>query len=251
MATTMNEEEEKELELLYECEEMARVNQALKEAQGLVFDCDGTLLDTMPIYFQSWSRACGELGLSLPIERFYSFAGVPVHDIFQTLIDEQLSCDTTITADYCEQVKRRHHDDLEKEGLVAGPIDIVVDLARRYHGKIPMAVASSGWRDHVIDGLERNGLLHLFDTVVTTEDGAVQSPKPAPDIFLVAAQRIGVCPTKCIGFEDADLGMQAVKTANYLYASDVRLMHMYPRNVEKRNSTISDNEEKENGDDAS
>jgi beta-phosphoglucomutase-like phosphatase (HAD superfamily) len=96
-----------------------------------------------------------------------------------------------------------------------------------------------------------NGLLHLFDTVVTTEDGAVQSPKPAPDIFLVAAQRIGVCPTKCIGFEDADLGMQAVKTANYLYASDVRLMHMYPRNVEKRNSTISDNEENENGDDAS
>mmetsp|Transcript_7547 Transcript_7547/g.13855 ORF Transcript_7547/g.13855 Transcript_7547/m.13855 type:complete len:248 (-) Transcript_7547:61-804(-) len=247
----MNEEEEKELELLYECEDMARVNQALKEAQGLVFDCDGTLLDTMPIYFQSWSRACDELGLSLPIERFYSFAGVPVHDIFQTLIDEQLSGDKIITADYCEQVKRRHHDDLEKEGLLAGPIDIVVDLARRYHGKIPMAVASSGWRDHVIDGLERNGLLHLFDIVVTTEDGAVQSPKPAPDIFLVAAQRIGVCPTKCIGFEDADLGMQAVKTANYLYASDVRLMHMYPRNVEKRNSTISDNEEKENGDDAS
>lgn len=202
----------------------------------------------MPIYFQSWSRACRELDLSLPIERFYSFAGVPVHDIFQTLIDEQLSSDTTITADYCEQVKRRHHDDIEKEGLVAGPIDIVVDLARRYHGKLPMAVASSGWRDHVLDGLERNGLLHLFDTVVTTEDDAVHSPKPAPDIFLVAAQRIGVCPTKCIGFEDADLGMKAVKSANYHYASDVRLMHMYPRNVEKRNSTISDDdEEKKSG----
>lgn len=238
-------EESEELEPLYHCLEMERVTNALKTAQGLVFDCDGTLLDTMPIYFQSWSRACDELNLSLPIERFYSFAGVPVKDIFQTLIDEQLGDDTQITAEYCEEVKRRHHDEIEKEGLVAGPIDIVVNLARKYHGKLPMAVASSGWRDHVLDGLTRNGILHLFDAVVTTDDDAVQNPKPAPDIFLVAAQRIGVCPTKCIGFEDADLGMQAVETAKYLYASDVRLMHMYPRNVERRNSALSNNEDQE------
>jgi len=247
---TPEEEESKELDALYHCEEMKRVEEALKTAEGLVFDCDGTLVDSMPLYYQSWSRACKELGLVLSVERFYSFAGVPVKDIFQTLIDEQLADDSPNkpTAEYCEEVKRRHHNDIEKEGLVAGPIDIVVDLARKHHGKLPMAVASSGWRDHVLDGLQRNGILHLFDAVVTADDTAVKNPKPAPDIFLVAAERIGVSPQQCIGFEDADLGMAAVKSANFQYASDVRLMHMYPRNVERRNSQLSDGEDNKQSD---
>lgn len=219
-----------------------------------MFDCDGTLLDTMPLYYESWSRSCEELGLKFPIERFYSLAGVPVKDIFQTLIDEQVhwSCGekqneicsddsdkttSVLTAEYCEEVKRRHHADIEAEGWIAGPIDVVVRIARQYHGKIPMAVASSGWRDHVITGLERAGILHLFDAVVTSDDDAVQKPKPSPDIYLVAAERMGVCPTKCVGFEDADFGIQALRKAGYLYVSDVRRFYMYPRNMEIRVSS--------------
>jgi len=216
------------------CPETARLESVLSRAKGLVFDCDGTLLDTMPIYYESWSRACDEVGLTFSSERFYSYAGRTVHDIFQTLIDEQLPADTTITASHCEDVKRRHHDALEVEGRFAGPIDVVVDIAFRYKGKLPMAVASSGWRDHVIGGLERVGILHLFDAVVTACDDEVTNPKPAPDIFLVAAKRIGVEPNDCIGFEDADLGIEAVRDAGYLYACDVRNLHMYPRNIEKR-----------------
>lgn len=212
----------------------------------------------MPLYYESWKRACDEVGLDFPIDRFYAFAGRPVGDIFQTLIDEQLGSASSsdeietnkghelasetprkITAEYCESVKRRHHAELEAEGRTAGPVDVVVDIAMNYHGKIPMAVASSGWRDHVISGLERVGILHLFDTVVTADDNEVQNPKPAPDIFLVAARRLGVSPTKCIGFEDADLGMQALKSAKFGYASDVRLLFMYPRNIERRISQMS------------
>jgi beta-phosphoglucomutase-like phosphatase (HAD superfamily) len=216
------------------CPETARLEAVLPRAKGLVFDCDGTLLDTMPIYYESWSRACDEVGLAFPIERFYSYAGRTVHGIFQTLIDEQLPADTAITASHCEDVKRRHHDALEAEGRCAGPIDVVVDIAVRYKGQIPLAVASSGWRDHVIKGLERVGILDLFDAVITACDDEVARPKPAPDIFLVAARRIGVDPSECIGFEDADLGMDAVRSAGFLYASDVRTLHMYPRNIEKR-----------------
>ena len=216
------------------CPETARLESVLPGAKGLVFDCDGTLLDTMPIYYESWSRACDEVGLTFSSDRFYSYAGRTVHDIFQTLIDEQLPADTTITASHCEAVKRRHHDVLEAEGRFAGPIDVVVDIAFRYKGKLPMAVASSGWRDHVIGGLERVGMLHLFDAVVTACDDEVHNPKPAPDIFLVAAKRIGIEPKDCIGFEDADLGIEAVRDAGYLHACDVRNLHMYPRNVEKR-----------------
>ena len=85
-------------------------------------------------------------------------------------------------------------------------------------------------------GLERIGILHLFDTIVTADEEEVERGKPHPDIFLVAAQRLGVDAVHCIGFEDADLGIQALESANYMYPSDVRLMHMYPRNVERRES---------------
>jgi beta-phosphoglucomutase-like phosphatase (HAD superfamily) len=217
-----------------DCEESRRLKEAIASAHGLVFDCDGTLLDTMPIYYQSWKRSCDEVGLHFPVERFYAKAGAPVKDIFQMLIDEQMPASGKLTAEYCEEVKRRHHAQIEADGQLAGPIDVVVDICKRFHGTMPMAVASSGWRDHVLSGLERIGILHLFDVVVTACDDGVKKGKPAPDIFLVAAERLGVCPTKCIGFEDADFGMQALKDAKYHYASDVRLMHMYPRNVEKR-----------------
>jgi beta-phosphoglucomutase-like phosphatase (HAD superfamily) len=124
---------------------------------------------------------------------------------------------------------------------VAGPIDAVVEIACRYHGKVPMAVASSGWRDHVLKGLERIGILHLFDTVVTADEEEVKRGKPHPDIFLVAAKRLGVDPAYCIGFEDADFGIQALNSAGYMYSSDVRLLQRYPRYVEKRMQTESSN----------
>ena len=216
------------------------LEKALEQACGLVFDCDGTLIDTMPIYYISWELTCKDVGLdNFPIERFYENAGRPVDVIFQMLIDEKQKeqgkeWPNHITATYCENMKKAHHAKLEKEGKVAGPIDVVVDIVKRFHGKIPMAVASSGWRDHVLKGLERVGILHLFDAVVTADQPEVERPKPHPDMFLVAAKKIGVPPSKCIGFEDADLGMQAIKSAGFSYASDVRLLHMYPRNVEKR-----------------
>ena len=210
------------------------------QIRGLVFDCDGTLLDTMPIYYESWRRTCDEIGLlhRFPVDRFYCLAGKTVEDIFQLLLDEAAAdndiLNRNISAKECEVLKRRHHHDIEKEGKVAGPIDVVVDIVRKYHGKMPMAVASSGWRDHVLTGLERNGILHLFDAVVTADEVEVKRPKPAPDIFIEAARRLNVCPTKCVGFEDADLGMEAIRSAKFGLAVDVREFYIYPRNIEKR-----------------
>ena len=215
------------------CQETAKLETVLPQAKALVFDCDGTLLDTMPIYYESWKRTCDEVGLSFSMDRFYSTAGMPVIDIFEVIIEEQGKTDS-LCAKECERKKKQHHADVEAEGRVAGPIDVVVDIATKHHGKIPMAVASSGWRDHVLTGLERVGILNLFDTVVTADEDEVEKGKPHPDIFLVAAKRLGVDPKGCIGFEDADFGIQAVNSASYLFAMDVRLMTMYPRNVEKR-----------------
>jgi len=90
----------------------------------------------------------------------------------------------------------------------------------------------------VLEGLKRAGIEHLFDSIVTTDDPDVKRPKPHPDIFLVAAERIGVRPEGCVGFEDADFGIRSLVSARFLYACDVRMLHMYPRNVERRLSEV-------------
>ena len=83
-------------------------------------------------------------------------------------------------------------------------IDCVVKIALQYYKKIPMAVASSGFRSHVMQSLESNGIAHLFDAIVTAED--ITRPKPHPEIFLLAAKKINCDPSKCRGFEDGEAG---------------------------------------------
>jgi len=101
------------------------------------------------------------------------------------------------------------------------PIEAIVRIAREHHGKIPMAVASGGSRRVIEHVLARVGLLRLFDAVVTNED--IVNQKPAPDIFLEAARRIGVAPQHCRAYEDTDLGMQAIRAAG-MEAVDVRVL---------------------------
>ncbi|HXG49584.1 MAG TPA: HAD-IA family hydrolase, partial [Methylomirabilota bacterium] len=100
-----------------------------------------------------------------------------------------------------------------------GPVDVVVRIAREHHGRIPMAVASGGIKPIIDKVLAHLGIRAWFQAVVTSED--VQRQKPAPDIFLEAARRLGVAPELCVGYEDTDLGMQAIRAAG-MKAVDVR-----------------------------
>jgi HAD superfamily hydrolase (TIGR01509 family) len=99
----------------------------------------------------------------------------------------------------------------------------VVEIAKANYGKIPMAVASGGTQKVICDVLEHLKIRHLFVAVVTSE--MVKNQKPAPDIFLEAARRIGVDPKLCRGYEDTDLGMQAIRDAG-MDAVDVRAYTM-------------------------
>jgi len=102
-----------------------------------------------------------------------------------------------------------------------GPIHAVVEVARENYGKIPLAVASGGVLPIIEAVLVHLGIRNLFETVVTSE--AVKNQKPAPDIFLEAARRIGVAPEFCRAYEDTDLGVQAIRAAG-MEAVDVRLL---------------------------
>jgi HAD superfamily hydrolase (TIGR01509 family) len=92
------------------------------------------------------------------------------------------------------------------------PVKPVADFARSMHGKLPMSVAS-GSEEHIVRGcLSANDLLHLFDDIIITPR-LVAHGKPAPDMFLLAAQRMGLAPKDCLVLEDGQSGIDAAKAA--------------------------------------
>ena len=183
--------------------------------KGLIFDCDGTLADTMPLHWRAWSLITQRHNLHFPEDRFYSLGGVPSRDILKMLAQEQGR-----SLDHIAVAHEKEEAYLPLMGQVE-PIHAVVEIAKANHGKIPMAVASGGTQRIICDLLEHLKIRHLFAAVVTSE--MVTNQKPAPDIFLEAARRIGVDPKFCRGYEDTDLGMQAIRSAG-MDAVDVRIM---------------------------
>ncbi len=183
---------------------------------GLIFDCDGTLADTMPLHWRAWRELASRHGLDFPETRFYGLGGVPTRDILKLLAQEQNRPDIDPIA------LAREKEDLYLHFLPeVGPVEEVVAIAREHRGRIPMAVASGGSRHAIRHILEHLEILDWFDAVVTNED--VTRQKPAPDIFLEAARRIRVEPTRCRAFEDTNLGMQAIRAAG-MDAVDIRFM---------------------------
>lgn len=185
------------------------------QIKGLIFDCDGTLADTMPLHWRAWQAVTQRHELHFPEDRFYSLGGVPSRDILKMLAMEQgRSLDHIAVAHEKEEAYMPLMTTVE-------PIHAVVEIARNNFGKIPMAVASGGTQPIIVGVLEHLKIRHLFDAVVTSE--MVVNQKPAPDIFLEAARRIGVEPQFCRAYEDTDLGMQAIRSAG-MSAVDVRTM---------------------------
>jgi beta-phosphoglucomutase family hydrolase len=181
--------------------------------QALIFDCDGTLADSMPLHWRAWQAVTSRHGLTFEEERFYSLGGVPSRDILAMLNREQgLNLDPHALA---------REKEAEYLPLIAQvePVNAVVGIAREHHGKLRMAVASGGTKRIILQVLDHLDIRRLFDAVVTSED--VQRQKPAPDIFLEAARQLGVPPKNCRAYEDTDLGMDAIRAAG-MEAVDVR-----------------------------
>jgi beta-phosphoglucomutase family hydrolase len=181
--------------------------------RGIIFDCDGTLADTMPLHWLAWQTISKRYGLHFPEDRFYSLGGVPTREILKMLAEEQ-----GVTLDHLKAAHEKENAYLPLMSQVE-PIHAIVDIAREHYGRIPLAVASGGTQPIILQVLEHLKIRHYFDAVVTSEQ--VTNQKPAPDIFLEAARRIGIEPQFCRGYEDTDLGMQAIRAAG-MQAVDVR-----------------------------
>jgi len=183
--------------------------------KGIIFDCDGTLADTMPLHWRAWQAIAARHRFNFPIDRFYSLGGIPSRDILKLLSAEQ-----GLVLDHLAVAREKEAEYLPLIAQVE-PINAVVGVARENHGKLPMAVASGGTHRIIEQVLGHLDIRDLFQAVVTSED--VTRQKPAPDIFLEAARRLGVPPQFCRAYEDTDLGLQAIRAAG-MQAVDVRTL---------------------------
>ncbi len=185
-----------------------------QEFEALIFDCDGTLSDSMPLHYVAWHETLASYGIGFSEQRFYEMGGMPSAQIIRILSEEQsVTVDAILVA-------------IEKEAAFAAMVDRVepchhvCQIARSHHRRLPMAVASGSDRDIVQKQLVALELDSLFDAIVAAED--TQRHKPHPDVFLEAARRLGVNANRCLVFEDSPLGMQAAAAAG-MQAIDVRL----------------------------
>lgn len=183
------------------------------DTEALLFDCDGTLVNSMPIHIDAWQVTLADYNVELPRSFIDDRAGIPTITIVEQMnVEFGVSLDPVQVVDEKEARFLARLDELE-------PIDTVMATALHHHGKLPMAVASGSVRKVVHLSLEKVGALHLFPVVVTADDPV--AAKPSPDIFLEAARQLEVEPSRCHVFEDGDQGIIAARSAGMTW-TDVR-----------------------------
>ncbi|MFA5658728.1 MAG: HAD family phosphatase, partial [Oscillospiraceae bacterium] len=154
------------------------------KTKALIFDCDGTLVDSMPVHTEAWKIAITANGGKFDFDFFDSVKGMKSGDII-VLYNETFGTDLIPS----EVIKIKHKIFKEKLYLIQ-PIEPVVKVARDNYKKMPMAVVSGGSKKNVIAELEHTGIIDLFDLILTADDDF--KPKPAPDLFLQAAKVLNI-----------------------------------------------------------
>lgn len=173
--------------------------------RAYLFDCDGTIVDSMPLHYIAWKRALAEWNCVFEEKLFYSWGGKPVRKIVADLNEiHGLQMPVEELANIKESY---YHEQLPQ--LKAIPE--VLEHIEAQHGRIPFAVVSGSRRNSVVGSLTALNLLDKFDTLVCAED--YTHGKPAPDAFLLAADRLGMAPKDCLVFEDTEMGIQAATAA--------------------------------------
>jgi len=170
-----------------------------------LFDCDGTIADSMPLHYIAWSQALAEHGCAFPEDLFYAWGGRPIDEIIASL-NEMHSLHMPV-AEVALRKEALYFDLLTQ--LKAVPE--VLEHIHHSHDRIHFAVVSGSARDSVTASLTTLGILDRFDTLVCAGDYTRSKPHPEP--FLLAAQRLGVDPALCLVFEDTDMGIQSATAA--------------------------------------
>ena len=173
--------------------------------RAYLFDCDGTVADSMPVHFRAWSTAVAEQGGIFPEDLFLAWGGIPLHKTVE-MLNERFHLSMPV-----EKTVRRKEELYFELLSEVGPMHCVLDHIHTRYGQIPFAIVSGSLRASIFKTLNFLGIQEKFDEIVGAED--YQHGKPHPEPFLVAAQRLNVPPAQCLVFEDADAGIVSAKAA--------------------------------------
>lgn len=182
--------------------------------KGLIFDLDGTLIDSLELNWKAMDTALREFDIAIERQEFISLTGRSIEEITDTILRRHghAAADRDVIIARKREIANSHADDVVENKIVA-------DVARSCHGIIPMSVGTGADAYRARLMLEATGLIGLFDHIVSAED--VVNHKPHPDTFLRCAELMGVSPSECQVFEDGDPGLEAARRAG-MVATDVR-----------------------------
>ena len=176
-----------------------------EQYDALIFDMDGTLVDSMPLHLDAWALTSAEFGLPFDRVQLNEYGGIPTRKIVAILAEQHgLSIDIEAFARrkialYMEQIDK------------AGVFPQMWELVRQHHGKVPMGIGTGSPRNQAERILRSTGLDAYISVLVSADD--VTNHKPHPDTFLRVAEQLGANPANCLVFEDTRIGIQAGKAA--------------------------------------
>lgn len=187
----------------------------LQNYTALIFDMDGTLIDTMPSHALAWEKVGELLGYPMSGQIMFEMGGAPVRTIA-----EEMCRRYGISFDQLDEVirlKRQFGLELVPQNATLLP---AFEILQQSQGKMPMALGTGSHANMVNLLLDRFELRPYFDVIITADD--VSHHKPHPETFLRCAESLGVPPPQCLVFEDADFGVQAGLAAG-MDVFDVRI----------------------------
>jgi beta-phosphoglucomutase family hydrolase len=182
-------------------------------AKALIFDLDGTVSDSLPVHMATWNKIGSSIGFVFDERLVYEMTGMPTIAFAKRIIEEN-----NLHISPGALVKLKQEAFWEAMHLIK-PVDLVVELVKKYKGKLPMSVGTGASRQSAMLQLQELDLLSYFDFVITADD--VTRHKPEPETFLRCAELMKIKPSACQVFEDGILGMEAARAAGMM-VTDVR-----------------------------
>lgn len=182
-------------------------------AKALIFDCDGTLVDTMGLHRLVWQKLFDPYGFTMTDEWWEEWANVALEPFVRAVIP-------TATDEMMQKMLLDANVMFNEQLHMLEPLEHVVEVVHRFHGVLPMAVCSGGFREPVVNSLGAVNITHFFDHIVTCDD--VVNSKPAPDLYLRGMELLGVSPDEVVVYEDSEIGMASARGAGITNVIDIR-----------------------------
>lgn len=177
---------------------------------GILFDFDGLILDTETSEYVTVAESFADHGIELSRDEWVDVIGTADHPHWSDMLETALGRPLTNREEVLETRRARHHALIAEESVRPGVVELAT--AARSSG-VGVAVASSSPRDWVDGHLARLGIEGHFPVRATRDDVGHERAKPHPDLFLLAAERLGVAPVECVVLEDSEPGVAAGNAA--------------------------------------